>query len=36
VDLDKDIPAGEYVLVLSVNDKLGKQESVTRYKFEIR
>jgi hypothetical protein len=36
VDLDKDIPAGEYVLVLSVNDKLGKQESVTRYKFAIR
>ena len=36
VDLDKDIPKGEYVLVLSVNDKLGKQESLTRYEFQIR
>jgi hypothetical protein len=36
VDLDKDIPKGQYVLVLSVKDKLGKQESLTRYPFEIR
>ena len=36
VDLDKDIPKGEYTLVLSVQDKLGKQESLTRYPFEIR
>jgi hypothetical protein len=36
VDLDKDIPKGEYVLVLSVHDKIGKQESLTRYPFEIR
>ena len=27
---------GEYTLVLSVQDKLGKQESLTRYSFEIR
>lgn len=36
VDLEKNIPAGEYVLVLSVQDKLGKQESLTRHRFEIR
>jgi hypothetical protein len=36
VNLDKDIPKGEYVLVLSVKDKLGEQESLTRYPFEIR
>jgi hypothetical protein len=36
VNLDKDIPKGEYVLVLSVEDKLGEQESLTRYEFEIR
>jgi hypothetical protein len=36
VDLDKDIPKGAYTLVLLVSDKLGKQESQTRYPFEIR
>jgi hypothetical protein len=36
VDLDKDIPGGEYVLVLSVRDNLGNQESLTRYPFQIR
>lgn len=36
VDLDKDIPRGEYVLVLSVRDNLGDQESLTRHPFEIR
>jgi hypothetical protein len=36
VDLDKDIPKGEYVLVLSVHDRIGKQELSTRYPFEIR
>ncbi len=36
VDLDKNIPSGDYVMVLTVTDKLGNQESVTRYPFEIR
>lgn len=36
VDLDKDIPGGEYVLVLSVRDNLGNQESETRHPFQIR
>lgn len=36
VDLDKNIPPGDYVLVLLVEDRLGKQESRTRYPFVIR
>jgi hypothetical protein len=36
IDLDKDIPTGEYVLELLVRDKLGNQESLTRHAFRIR
>ena len=36
IELDKDIPTGEYVLVLSVRDKVGNQESQTRHGFRIR